>query len=213
LVPDVLFELASDLEVVRARQPVGDEGRLERDDTASIGEGLADVVPDTELATGGNYHASESVVSNLMSSKDAGHRIEIDWPHLRAQATRAARNAYAPYSGLSVGAAGLVADGRVFIGCNVENASYGLTLCAECGLVSNIVAAGAEGLLALAIVARDGRPLMPCGRCRQLLVEHGAVGLLLDRGEGEEPVMMRDLLPAAWRGPEDVPSTRSPSAD
>ena len=96
LVPDVLFELAGDLEVVRARQPVGDEGRLERDDTASIGEGLADVVPDTELATGGNYHASGSVVSNFMSSKDAGHRIEIDWPHLRAQATRAARNAYAP---------------------------------------------------------------------------------------------------------------------
>jgi cytidine deaminase len=213
LVPDVLFELAGDLEVVRARQPVGDEGRLERDDTASIGEGLADVVPDTKLATGGNYHASGSVVSDVMSSKDAGHRIEIDWPHLRAQATRAARNAYAPYSGLSVGAAGLVADGRVFIGCNVENASYGLTLCAECGLVSSIVAAGAEGLLALAIVARDGRPLMPCGRCRQLLVEHGTVGLLLDRGDGEEPVMMRDLLPAAWRGPEDVPSTRAPSAD
>ncbi len=139
-------------------------------------------------------------------------RIEIDWRDLRARAMRAAKRAYAPYSGLSVGAAGLVPDGRVFVGCNVENASYGLTLCAECGLVSNLVVAGAEGLVAVSVVALDGRPLTPCGRCRQLLIEHGSVGLLLDKGEESAPTPMRDLLPEAWRLPSDIPSVRTPSA-
>ena len=123
----------------------------------------------------------------------------IDWPALRAAATAAAERAYAPYSGLRVGAAGLAADGHVVTGCNVENASYGLTLCAECGLVSALHASGATGpLLAVAVVAGDGEPLLPCGRCRQLLLEAGGGDLLVDTAEG--PVELKVLLPAAFTG-------------
>ena len=120
----------------------------------------------------------------------------IDWPGLRAAAAAAAGHAYAPYSGLRVGAAGLTADGRVVTGCNVENASYGLTLCAECGLVSALHAAGAGALRAVAVVAGDGDPLLPCGRCRQLLLEAGGDGLLVDTAEG--PVELKVLLPSAF---------------
>ena len=122
----------------------------------------------------------------------------IDWPALRAAATAAAERAYAPYSGLRVGAAGLTADGQVVTGCNVENSSYGLTLCAECGLVSAIHASGAgEGALrAVEVVAGDGQPLLPCGRCRQLLLEAGGPDLLVDTAEG--PVELKVLLPAAF---------------
>ena len=128
----------------------------------------------------------------------------IDWPGLRAAARTAAGHAYAPYSGLRVGAAGLAADGRVITGCNVENASYGLTLCAECGLVSALHAAGAGALheagagplRAVAVVAGDGEPLLPCGRCRQLLLEAGGGDLLVDTSEG--PVELKVLLPAAF---------------
>ena len=132
----------------------------------------------------------------------------IDWPVLRASATAAAERAYAPYSGLRVGAAGLTADGQVVTGCNVENSSYGLTLCAECGLVSAIHAsgagtvdasgAGAGALRAVAVVAGDGQPLLPCGRCRQLLLEAGGPDLLVDTAEG--PVELKVLLPAAFTG-------------
>ena len=122
----------------------------------------------------------------------------IDWPGLRAAATAAAERAYAPYSGLRVGAAGLAADGHVVTGCNVENASYGLTLCAECGLVSALHASGAGSLLAVAVVAGDGQPLLPCGRCRQLLLEAGGGDLLVDTAEG--PVELKVLLPAAFTG-------------
>jgi cytidine deaminase len=132
--------------------------------------------------------------------------VIIDWPALRAAATAAAERAYAPYSGLRVGAAGLAADGSVVTGCNVENASYGLTLCAECGLVSALHAsgagtvdasgAGAEALRAVAVVAGDGQPLLPCGRCRQLLLEAGGGDLLVDTAEG--PVELKVLLPAAF---------------
>ena len=124
----------------------------------------------------------------------------IDWPALRAAATAAAQRAYAPYSGLRVGAAGQTADGQVVTGCNVENSSYGLTLCAECGLVSAIHAAGAgPGVLrAVAVVAGDGQPLLPCGRCRQLLLEAGGGDLLVDTAEG--PVELKVLLPAAFTG-------------
>ena len=130
----------------------------------------------------------------------------IDWPGLRAAATAAAGRAYAPYSGLRVGAAGLAADGRVVTGCNVENASYGLTLCAECGLVSALHAAGAGALhgagagalRAVAVVAGDGEPLLPCGRCRQLLLEAGGGDLLVDTAEG--PVELKVLLPSAFSG-------------
>ena len=122
----------------------------------------------------------------------------IDWPGLRVAAAAVAEHAYAPYSGLRVGAAGLAADGQVVTGCNVENASYGLTLCAECGLVSALHAAGAGALRAVAVVAGDGAPLLPCGRCRQLLLEAGGGDLLVDTAEG--PVELKLLLPAAFTG-------------
>jgi cytidine deaminase len=124
--------------------------------------------------------------------------VIIDWPGLRAAATAAAERAYAPYSGLRVGAAGLAADGQVVTGCNVENASYGLTLCAECGLVSAQHIASVGPLLAVAVVAGDGQPLLPCGRCRQLLLEAGGGDLLVDTAEG--PVELNVLLPAAFTG-------------
>ena len=133
-----------------------------------------------------------------------------DWPALRAAAVAAAERAYAPYSGLRVGAAGQAADGRIVTGCNVENASYGLTLCAECGLVSALHASGspAQGpgpLVAVATVAGDGKPLLPCGRCRQLLLEAGGSHLLVDTAEG--PVELSALLPAAF-GPADLEERR-----
>ncbi|MDP9240865.1 MAG: cytidine deaminase [Actinomycetota bacterium] len=119
-----------------------------------------------------------------------------DWPALRAAAREAATHAYAPYSGFPVGAAALVDDGRVVVGCNVENASYGLGLCAECGLVSSLHATGGGRLVALACVGPDGAPLMPCGRCRQLLWEQGGAALLIDADDG--PRTMSDLLPDAF---------------
>ncbi len=117
---------------------------------------------------------------------------------LRAAATEVAGQAYAPYSKLRVGAAGQAPDGRVVTGCNVENASYGLTLCAECGLVSALHATGGGTLEAVAVVAGDGAPLLPCGRCRQLLLEAGGPDLLVDTDSG--PVPLSALLPAAFSG-------------
>ncbi|MGH3188149.1 MAG: cytidine deaminase [Streptosporangiaceae bacterium] len=131
-----------------------------------------------------------------------------DWPALRSAAVAAAERAYAPYSGLRVGAAGQAADGRIVTGCNVENASYGLTLCAECGLVSALHASGtgiAGPLVAVATVAGDGAPLLPCGRCRQLLLEAGGSHLLVDTADG--PVELSALLPAAF-GPADLEARR-----
>jgi cytidine deaminase len=121
-----------------------------------------------------------------------------DWHALRQAATTVAGNAYAPYSGLRVGAAGVTSDGQLVTGCNVENASYGLTLCAECGLVSSLHAHGGKALVAVAVVAGDGQPLLPCGRCRQLLLEAGGPGLLVDTDQG--PVQLSVLLPAAFTG-------------
>ncbi len=126
--------------------------------------------------------------------------MEIDWPALRAAATAVAARAHAPYSGLRVGAAGRDLDGTVVVGCNVENASYGLTLCAECGLVSAQRAAGAGPLVGVSVVAGDGAPLVPCGRCRQLLLEAGGPDLLLDADAG--PVRLGDMLPAAFTAGE-----------
>jgi cytidine deaminase len=125
-----------------------------------------------------------------------------DWDALRAAAHQAAGRAYAPYSGLQVGAAALVDDGRTVTGCNVENASYGLTLCAECGLVSALHAGGGGRLVAFACVSGSGDRLMPCGRCRQLLWEHGGADLLVDTDDGVLP--MTAVLPGAF-GPEDLP--------
>jgi cytidine deaminase len=141
---------------------------------------------------------------SLTSDLTGGHAtLAIDWPALRAAAQAAARCAYAPYSRLQVGAAGQVAaegeaGGRIIVGCNVENASYGLTLCAECGLVSALHATGGGTLAAVSVVAGDGAPLVPCGRCRQLLLEHGGPGLLLDAGGG--PQELGTLLPSAFTG-------------
>jgi cytidine deaminase len=125
-----------------------------------------------------------------------------DWDALRAAARDAATHAYAPYSRLQVGVAALVDDGRVVVGCNVENASYGLTLCAECGLVSALHAGGGGRLVALACVSGTGEPLMPCGRCRQLLWEHGGPELLVDTADG--PLPMTAVLPHAF-GAADLP--------
>jgi cytidine deaminase len=124
--------------------------------------------------------------------------VSIDWAALRAAATAVAGHAYAPYSRLRVGAAGLVPDGTVVTGCNVENASFGLTLCAECGLVSALHAAGQDRLVAVSVVGGDGAPMAPCGRCRQLLLEAGGPGLLLD-ADGP-PARLGDLLPGAFTG-------------
>ena len=122
--------------------------------------------------------------------------MNINWNALRAAATGAAAHAYAPYSGLRVGAAGTDAAGVTVTGCNVENASYGLTLCAECGLVSAQRAAGTGPLVAVSVVAGDGAPLVPCGRCRQLLLEAGGPGLLVDADPA--PRTLGELLPAAF---------------
>lgn len=125
----------------------------------------------------------------------------VDWSTLREAARSAAARAYVPYSRFPVGAAALVDDGRVVVGCNVENASYGLTLCAECGLVSALHASGGGRLVAFTCVDGRGEVLMPCGRCRQLLYEHGGPDLLLETVSGVRP--MREVLPDAF-GPHDL---------
>ncbi|MGK4581196.1 cytidine deaminase [Kitasatospora sp. HPMI-4] len=122
-----------------------------------------------------------------------------DWEQLRAAARDAMSRAYAPYSKFPVGAAALVDDGRTVTGCNVENASYGLGLCAECGLVSALHASGGGRLVAFTCVDGAGELLMPCGRCRQLLYEHGGPGLLVDLPSGVKT--MAEVLPDAF-GPE-----------
>jgi cytidine deaminase len=122
----------------------------------------------------------------------------VDWPALRAAAAQMTERAYAPYSRLHVGAAGVTSDGRMVTGCNVENASYGLTLCAECGLVSALHATGGGTLAAVAVVSGDGQPLLPCGRCRQLLMEAGGPGLLVDTAAG--PAELARLLPSPFTG-------------
>ena len=121
---------------------------------------------------------------------------DIDWAGLRATAEGALLRAYAPYSGFPVGVAGLVDDGRVVSGCNVENASYGLTLCAECSMVSDLCMGGGGRLVAVVCVDRNGSDLMPCGRCRQLLWEHGGPTCLVHTGNGILP--MSQLLPDAF---------------
>jgi cytidine deaminase len=136
--------------------------------------------------------------------------VDLAWPALRAASTTVARHAYSPYSRLRVGAAGLAPDGTVVTGCNVENASFGLTLCAECGLVSALHAAGLGRLVAVSVVGGDGAPMAPCGRCRQLLLEAGGPGLLLD-ADGP-PQRLGDLLPGAFTG-ADLSDRRDGSTD
>lgn len=126
---------------------------------------------------------------------------EIDWDVLRRNAIEASTHAYAPYSGFAVGAAALVDDHRIVAGCNVENVSYGLGLCAECAVVCALHSTGGGRLLALACVGPDGAILMPCGRCRQVLLEHGGPDLLIDHPRGPRP--LSELLPDAF-GPDDL---------
>ena len=130
---------------------------------------------------------------------------DIDWPALRAAAIEVASRAYAPYSGYPVGAAALVDDGRVVVGCNVENAAYGVVLCAECGLVSSLVAGGGGRLVAFTCVNRDGDVIMPCGRCRQLLNEHGGPTLRMETPKGL--LTLDDVLPQAF-GTADLDAVR-----
>lgn len=134
---------------------------------------------------------------------------EIDWDLLRAEATAVMARAYAPYSNFPVGAAAVVDDGRVVVGCNVENASYGLGLCAECGLVSALTASGGGRLLAMVCVDGAGAFLMPCGRCRQLLFEHGGPDMQVAAIGG--PLTVGELLPAAF-GPNDLAALANKAA-
>lgn len=126
---------------------------------------------------------------------------EVDWEALRGAARDIMQRAYAPYSQFPVGVAGLLEDGRIVTGCNVENASYGLTLCAECGMVSALHASGGGRLQAVACVDGAGRALMPCGRCRQLLWEHGRPDSLIETPEGIRT--FAEILPQAF-GPDDL---------
>ncbi len=130
----------------------------------------------------------------------------IDWDALHAAAREVNARAYAPYSRFRVGAAALTDDGRVVVGCNVENAGYGVTLCAECGVVSQLHATGGGRLVALVCVDATGRRLMPCGRCRQLLWEHGGADCLIDTPAGVRP--MTEVLPDAF-DVEDLNRIRS----
>ena len=130
-----------------------------------------------------------------------GEALDFDWEALRAEAREAMTHAYAPYSGYRVGAAALVADGRVVSGCNVENAAYGVALCAECGLVSDLHRGGGGRLTHFVCVDGAGEVIMPCGRCRQLLFEHGGPDLLVWTVSGVKP--MSEVLPDAF-GPDDL---------
>jgi len=131
---------------------------------------------------------------------------EIDWASLRAVAQDAMRKAYAPYSDFPVGVAAVVDDGRVVSGCNVENASYGVGLCAECCLVSNLTMTGGGKLVAFTCVDGKGEILMPCGRCRQLLYEHSADGMLLETVSGIKTI--DEVLPDAF-GPRQLEEFRN----
>jgi len=126
---------------------------------------------------------------------------DINWDELAARASQAATHAYAPYSNYPVGAAGLVDDGRIVSGCNVENASYGMTLCAECGMVSDLHLSGGGRLLAMVATNPEGDRLSPCGRCRQLLQEVGGSDMMIDTRKG--PMRLRELLVDAF-GPDDL---------
>jgi cytidine deaminase len=130
---------------------------------------------------------------------------QIDWKVLRDRAIEVRANAYARYSGFPVGAAALVDDNRIVAGCNVENVSYGLGLCAECAVVCALISGGGGRLVALAVVDATAAALMPCGRCRQLLLEHGGPELLIDHPGG--PRRLAELLPEAF-GPADLDRVR-----
>jgi cytidine deaminase len=130
----------------------------------------------------------------------------VDWSALKSAAIEAMKRAYAPYSDFPVGAAALVDDGRIVSGCNVENASYGVGLCAECSLVSNLAMTGGGKLVAFTCVDGNEDVLMPCGRCRQLLYEHSAPGMVLETVSGMKTI--DQVLPDAF-GPRQLEEYRS----
>ena len=127
--------------------------------------------------------------------------MNINWDELRDVANESMKQAYAPYSNFPVGAAALTTDGRIVAGCNVENASYGLGLCAECSMVSNLMMTGGGKLVAFTCVDGHGNVLMPCGRCRQLLFEHSAPGMVLETVSGLKTI--DEVIPDAF-GPLDL---------
>ena len=127
--------------------------------------------------------------------------MKIDWENLTQQAIDVLPKSYSPYSKFPVGAAAICDDGRIITGVNVENASYGLALCAECSLVSELFRTGGGQLVAFACVDGQGNPLMPCGRSRQLLYEHSAEGMLLQTVSGIKTI--NEVLPDAF-GPKDL---------
>jgi cytidine deaminase len=127
--------------------------------------------------------------------------VEINWDALRAAANAAMQKAYVPYSKFKVGVAALTEDGRIVSGCNIENASYGLTLCAECSMVSELFMTGGGRLIAFTCVDGNGNILMPCGRCRQLLFEHSAKGMVLETVSGFKTI--DEVIPDAF-GPRDL---------
>lgn len=124
----------------------------------------------------------------------------MNWNALIGQAWEVRERAHAPYSKFKVGAALLAADGRVFTGCNVENLSYGLTICAERVAVGAAVAAGATEFLGVAVVADTGEPISPCGACRQVLSEFGVPEVTLANREGSVHFRLEELLPRAATG-------------
>lgn len=126
----------------------------------------------------------------------------MDWDELRRLAVAAAASAYCPYSGLQVGAAALCDDGRVVTGCNIENAAYGVALCAECTMAGQLRLTGGGRFVAVACRSGEGELLMPCGRCRQIIYELGGPDCLVDTPRGV--LTMREVLPDAF-GPEDLP--------
>lgn len=150
----------------------------------------------------------ESNASSKPSLGITGASDPVDWDALRRYATEVMGRAYAPYSNFKVGAAGLVDDGRVVLGCNVENAAYGVALCAECGMVSALHSTGGGRLVAVACVDQTGSPLMPCGRCRQLLWENGGPTMQLMTANGVKT--MDDILPDAFSADDLTDRPRDP---
>lgn len=136
--------------------------------------------------------------------------MDIDWDELRRIADEAQQKAYAPYSHYRVGAAALVDDGRIVSGCNVENASYGVTLCAECAMVGDLFMSGGGRLVAFLCVNGEGETIMPCGRCRQLLYEHSAPGMLLETVSGIRTI--DEVLPDAF-GPSALQRAQGPNGE
>jgi len=128
--------------------------------------------------------------------------VDVDWDVLRERAVEAAQSAYCPYSGLQVGSAAVCDDGRIVVGCNVENAAYGVGLCAECTMAGQLRLTGGGEFVAVACRSGTGELLMPCGRCRQVLFELGGPSCLVDTPRGVLP--MSEVLPDAF-GPEDLP--------